>query len=257
MKKSYVAAIGIFVFLYIVPLGIRPIIIPDESRYAEIPREMIASGNWVVPKLDGLRYFEKPVLGYWLNALSIKLFGENAFAVRFPSAMATGFSAFIILLLVRRFSGEFTAAISAALIFLTSFIVYGVGTFNVLDSMLAAFVTASIASFFFAYTSGSSRKKKQGFLLLSGIFCGLAFLTKGFLAFAIPVLVIVPFMIWERRFKALFSIPWIPITAAVLTALPWVILIHLPGPSTMNLFGIIAIYYLRRPFPGHFSFLRR
>jgi 4-amino-4-deoxy-L-arabinose transferase len=236
MRKSYVAAIGIFVFLYILPLGIRPIIIPDESRYAEIPREMVASGNWIVPKLDGLRYFEKPVLGYWLNALSIELFGENAFAVRFPSAMATGLSGFIIFLLVRRFSGEPAAAISAALIFLTSFIVYGVGTFNILDSVLAVFVTASIASFFFAYTAAASRKKKQGFLFLFGIFCGLAFLTKGFLAFAIPVLVIVPFMIWERRFKDLFFISWIPVAGAVLAALPWVVLIHLKEPDFWHFF---------------------
>ena len=90
MKKYYIAIIGIFLLLYILPLGIRPIIIPDESRYAEIPREMIASGDWIVPTLNGLKYFEKPVLGYWLNAVSIKLFGENAFAVRFPSAAATG-----------------------------------------------------------------------------------------------------------------------------------------------------------------------
>ena len=83
MRKSYIVIIGIFLLLYILPLGIRPIIIPDESRYAEIPREMIASGDWIVPRLNGLRYFEKPVMGYWLNALSIKLFGENAFAVRF------------------------------------------------------------------------------------------------------------------------------------------------------------------------------
>ena len=96
MRKSYLAAIGIFVLLYIIPLGIRPIILPDESRYAEIPREMLTSGNWIVPKLNGLRYFEKPVLGYWLNASSIKLFGENAFAARLPSALATGLSAFII-----------------------------------------------------------------------------------------------------------------------------------------------------------------
>jgi 4-amino-4-deoxy-L-arabinose transferase len=235
MKKWYLTAIGIFVFLYIVPLGIRPIIIPDESRYAEIPREMIASGNWIVPKLNGLRYFEKPVLGYWLNALSIELFGEDAFAVRFPSAMATGLSAFIIFLLIRRFSGELIAGISAALIFLTSFIVYGIGTFNILDSILDMFVTASMASFFFAHAAASA-KKKQGFLLLFGIFCGLAFLTKGFLAFAIPVLVIVPFMIWERRFKEFILMSWIPIAGAVLTALPWVILIHLKAPDFWHFF---------------------
>ena len=148
MRKSYIVIIGIFLLLYILPLGIRPIIIPDESRYAEIPREMIASGDWIVPRLNGLRYFEKPVMGYWLNALSIKLFGENAFAVRFPSAAATGLSAFMVFLLIRRFSGGTTAATQAALIFLTSFIVFGIGTFNILDSMLAMFVTASMTSFF-------------------------------------------------------------------------------------------------------------
>ena len=79
-----------FLLIYILPLGFRPLVIPDESRYAEIPREMIATGDWTVPRLNGLRYFEKPVLGYWLNAMSIQSFGENAFAARFPSAMATG-----------------------------------------------------------------------------------------------------------------------------------------------------------------------
>jgi 4-amino-4-deoxy-L-arabinose transferase len=236
MRISYVAVISIFVFLYVVPLGIRPIIIPDETRYAEIPREMIASGDWIVPRLNGLRYFEKPVLGYWLNALSIELFGENAFAVRFPSAIATGLSAFIIFLLVRRFSGEITAAISAALIFLTSFIVYGIGTFNILDSILAVFVTASMASFFFAHTAATSNKKKQGFLLLFGVFCGLAFLTKGFLAFAIPVVAIVPFMVWEGRLKEIFIVPWLPMVAAVLVVMPWAVWVHFKAPDFWHFF---------------------
>ena len=234
MRKSYIVIIGIFLLLYILPLGIRPIIIPDESRYAEIPREMIASDDWIAPRLNGLRYFEKPVMGYWLNALSIKLFGENAFAVRFPSAAATGLSAFMVFLLIRRFSGGTAAATQAALIFLTSFIVFGIGTFNILDSMLAMFVTASMTSFFFAHNADSS--KKNVFLLLFGIFCALAFLTKGFLAFAIPVVAIVPFMIWEGRFKSLFIICRLPIIAAILVVIPWAVMVHFKAPDFWNFF---------------------
>lgn len=168
-RKFKLLILGFFLLFYILPLGFRPIFIPDESRYAEIPREMIASGDWIVPHLDGLRYFEKPVMGYWLNAISIKMFGENAFAVRFPSAMANGLSAFFIFLQVRRFSNRNFLGIVTAVVFLICFEVYGVGTFNVLDSMLAMFVTAAMTSFFFAYTADTSNKKKQGFLFPSVI----------------------------------------------------------------------------------------
>ncbi|MBL7178829.1 MAG: phospholipid carrier-dependent glycosyltransferase [Pseudomonadota bacterium] len=235
-KKINILIISLFLLLYIVPLGVRPIIIPDESRYAEIPREMIASGDWTVPRLNGLKYFEKPVLGYWLNAASIKLFGENAFAVRLPSAIATGFTALMILLLMRRFAEGSSTGIIAAAVFLTCFEVYGVGTFSVLDSILSMFLTGAMASFFFACQTEPFTKKKQGFLFLFGLFCGLAFLTKGFLAFAVPVLAIIPFLIWENRWKELIIILWLPLVAAVLIALPWAVMIHLKEPDYWNFF---------------------
>ena len=159
MKKTSIAVIGIFLLLYIAPLGVRPIIIPDEPRYAEIAREMISSGDWVVPHLNGLRYFEKPVLGYWLNAASIILFGENAFAIRFPSAMAAGISALMIFMLVRRFAGGYSAGIFAGAVYITCLEVFGVGTFSVLDSALSMFVTASMVAFFFAHMEDKRGKK--------------------------------------------------------------------------------------------------
>ena len=125
--------------------------------------------------------------------------------------------------------------ILSALVFLTCMEVFGVGVFSVLDSIFSMFVTAALISFFFAYMEVKS-SKKTGLLVLFGIFCGLAFLTKGFIAFAIPVMVIVPFIIWEGRWKELFRIPWIPIVAAIMILLPWSIMIHLREPDFWNYF---------------------
>lgn len=224
-----------FLLLYVVPLGVRPMFIPDEFRYAEIPREMIVSGDWVVPHLDGLRYFEKPVLGYWLNAVSMIIFGQNAFGVRFPSAAAVGISALLIFVAVRRFGGGSLTGMLASAVFLTFSEVYAIGTFSVLDSVLSMFITASMVSFFFAYAEAISRKK-TGFLALFGAFCGLAFLTKGFIALAVPVVAIVPFMLWEGRWKELFRIAPVTLGTAVLVVLPWGLMIHFREPDFRNYF---------------------
>jgi|GEM_PF-3806075 len=229
------AAIGVFFLIYIVPLGIRPMVIPDETRYAEVPREMVASGDWVVPRLNGLRYFEKPILGYWLNGAAMLLFGENAFAVRFPSAMAVGLSSLLVFLLVRKFEGGHGASVLAAVGLFTSVEVYGVGIFNVLDNLLSLFITAGMVSFFFAHMEAKPRRR-LGFLALFGLSCGLAFLTKGFVAFAVPVVAVVPFMIWERRWKDLFKAPWLPMVVAVLVALPWAVMIHIREPNFWHYF---------------------
>lgn len=236
MKFLYLLLVTVFLFLYIVPLGVRPLLVPDECRYAEISREMVQSGDYVVPHLTGLRYFEKPVLGYWLNAASLKLFGENEFAVRFASAAATGLSALLLLLLVRRFAGGNFAGISAAMIFLTCFEVLGVGVFSVIDSMLGFFITAGMVCFFYAYSTFNMMWRKTAFLVFCGFFWGCAFLTKGFIALVIPVVAIMPFLIWEKNWKAILRAPWVPLIAFVLTVLPWAILIWQREPDFWHYF---------------------
>jgi len=234
-KIAIIACIGLFIAIYIVPLGVRPLIIPDETRYAEISREILETGDWIVPRLNGMQYFEKPILGYWLNTISLYLFGQNAFAVRLPSALAVGFSALAVFLLVCRFSGGIQAGLLAVATFLTSLEVFAVGTFCVLDSVFSLFLTATIVTFYFAWLEKAHRKK-CALLALSGMFCGLAFLIKGFLAFVLPVLIILPFTIWEHKQKELFTLFWIPLITAVIVTLPWSIAIYLREPDFWHYF---------------------
>ena len=234
-KSALIIGIGIFILLYIVPLGVRPMSIPDEFRYAEIPREMLETGNWIVPHLDGLRYFEKPVLGCWLNAIAIAIFGENTFAVRFPSAIAVGLTALLLFVFVRKFSEDDLMALLTAAIFLLSLEVLAIGTFCVLDSVLSLFVTSSIVFFYWAYKEDKASKKNI-LLALAGLSCGLAFLTKGFLALVVPMIVIIPFMFWQGRLKTFLRTIWIPLIVMPLVVVPWSIAIHFREPDFWRYF---------------------
>jgi 4-amino-4-deoxy-L-arabinose transferase len=241
-KWCAIAIVAIFALIYLLPLGLRPLASPDEVRYGAISHEMISSGDWVSPHLNGVRYFEKPPLGLWLNSISMQLLGENAFALRLPVALATGLTALIVFALARRFATPFAAALAAG-IYLTTFLVLGLGTFAVLDAFLALFLTAALAAFYFAIDGAEetddARTGARGrvlYLALCGAACGAAFLVKGFLALAIPVVVAAPYLAARRRFGTLFTSPWIPIAIAVVVVLPWAALIQLREPDFWRYF---------------------
>jgi 4-amino-4-deoxy-L-arabinose transferase len=236
MKRFLLSISCIYIIVYILPLGALPAFISDETRYGEISREMIATGDYIVPRINGLRYFEKPALGYWLNALSIRLFGENAFAIRFPSAVSAGLTAFLVYVTGAIFAGGMTAGFLSATIFLTFIHVFVIGQSSVLDSMFSLFVTASMVAFLFADASMQNRRKRLFYLMVFGGLVGLAFLVKGFIAVVIPIVSIVPFLIWEKRTGDIFRIFWLPITVAVLVCLPWSMAIHLKEPGYWKFF---------------------
>lgn len=236
MRLFLPVLISIYFLVYILPLGVSPAFVPDETRYAEISREMLNSEDYIVPRINGLRYFEKPVLGYWFNSLSIHLFGENSFAIRFPSALSAGLSALMVYILGYMFAGGITAGFFSAAIFLTFMGVFVIGQFSVLDSMFSLFVTAGMIVFRLADTSVCGTRKRFFYLLILGILTGLAFLVKGFLAFVIPIVSIAPFLIWEKRVREILSIPWLPLAAAIAVSLPWALAIHAKEPDYWNFF---------------------
>ncbi|MBN2163858.1 MAG: phospholipid carrier-dependent glycosyltransferase [Pontiellaceae bacterium] len=223
----------LFIIIYLLPLNLRQLGVPDEMRYGEIAREMTASGNYISPRLNGLHYFEKPAGGHILNAVSLKLFGETNFAVRLMPALFAGIAAWALYLLMRRKYSAETAALGT-LILLTCAEFMGIGTYSVLDSIVTGFITLTLCFFYPAVeTRGLAR---VGWLILAGLAAGGAFLIKGFIAFAVPVVVIVPYLLLRKRWKDLLILPWIPLISAVIISLPWSLAIAEQEPDFWRYF---------------------
>ncbi|HVN36601.1 MAG TPA: phospholipid carrier-dependent glycosyltransferase [Myxococcota bacterium] len=219
MKRARLLLLGAYVAVYLLPLGVRPLFVPDEYRYAEIPREMLAGGDWVVPRLAGFRYFEKPVLSYWVSAGSLALLGENAFGLRLPSALAAGLCAWLTAFVVRRAGEDARASLLAAGVLLTSGLFFGVATYKTLDSIFTLGVTASLVCAFLA-GEGDGRRR-LALWALAGAAAGAAFLTKGLLGFALPAIVLAPYLTWERRWRDALRHSWIAPVTAIGVVLPW------------------------------------
>lgn len=230
-----------FIVAYIIQLGVMPLVSPDEPRYAEIPREMIASGNWTIPQFNGIDYFQKPVMGYWFTAISELIFGYNNFAVRFPSALCTGLTALLIYFFVRKFLKDKVIAFFSVLIFLSFGMVLGIGSYAVIDAQTSFFLAGSLIAFYFAYQSKQVTERFV-FLVLCGFSAGLCFMIKGFLAFAVLSVAVIPFLIWEKQWKKLFTMPWIPAFSAIAICVPWGIKIWEKSPDFWPYFIIVEHY---------------
>ncbi|QTF09713.1 lipid IV(A) 4-amino-4-deoxy-L-arabinosyltransferase [Brenneria izadpanahii] len=227
--------LALLILYYLVPLEFRSLWQPDETRYAEISREMLQNGNWVTPRFFDLRYFEKPVAGYWINNVGQWLFGHNNFAVRIGSVFSTILSALLVYWLGRRVYADRAVALTAVVMMLTSLLVYGVGTYSVLDPMLLLWLTAAMCSYWFAAGAAGVKQRVAGYLLL-GLACGMGFMTKGFLALAVPVLVIAPWAIWRRRFRELLVYGPLAVLSAALLSAPWALAVHLQQPDFWRYF---------------------
>ena len=223
-----------FCLAFLLPLGSHGLWIPDETRYAQISQEMLLSGNWASPHFMGLRYFEKPAAGYWLIAIGQAVFGENLFGVRIASVLSTGLSVVLTYLIARRLWNDPRKSFACALFYMSFGLVAGQAGYANLDPQFTLWVNLSLVSLWFAIHS-TGRERLLSWVLL-GFACGMGFMTKGFLAWLLPTLIALPYMVWQKRLRELLKYGPLAVVVAIAVCLPWVAAVHAREPDFWSFF---------------------
>jgi 4-amino-4-deoxy-L-arabinose transferase-like glycosyltransferase len=227
-RWTYLGLAAFIVVVWFATLPLRPLFNPDEGRYAEIPREILSGGDWVIPHLNGLAYIEKPPLQYWATALSLRVFGQGEFGARFYTALCALGTLLVVWWVARRL-WSLAAAWRAAAVLCSMGLFLVLGQLLTLDMSLTLYMTLALAGFLLAQAEGGpadqaadGRSRERRWMLIAWIATALGVLTKGLVAAAIPVAVLVLYSLFARDFSSwrrlhaslglplflLISIPW-------------------------------------------------
>jgi len=227
----------IYALLWFGTLNYRHLIPSDEGRYAEIAREMLVTGDWVTPRYNGYKYFEKPPLQAWATAATFQVFGIGEWQARLWTAL-TGF----ITILIVGFTGtriyNARAGWLASVVLASSPMWIISGHLNSLDMGLSSFLVAALCSLLLAQTS-HNQNSCRNWMWACWAFMALATLSKGVIGAAIPAMVFIVYSmstwdwkIWSRLRLFSGSILFLAITA------PWFVLVAQRNPEFLEFFFI-------------------
>lgn len=231
LRRTRWLLLFVFAVVWFGSLDYRRLIDPDEGRYAEIAREMVASGDWLTPRLNDLKYFEKPPLQYWATAAAYVAFGEHHWTARLWSAL-TGFLGILLTIFaVGRLFNPVTGWIAGTV--LASSLAWNlVGHINTLDMGVSAFLAAAVFALCLAQrdeaTPAESRRQQDG----AWVLLALATLSKGLIGIVLPAATVVIYALWQHDLGLVFRIrPWRGLAILLLITAPWFIAVSLANPE--------------------------
>ncbi|WP_193164298.1 ArnT family glycosyltransferase [Microbulbifer hainanensis] len=229
---------ALLVIIWFLGLGHRDLIEPDEARYAEIPREMVQTGDWITPRLNDLKYFEKPALQYWLTAINYKLFGHSNATARLWIALASlACAAFIGFLGLRLYGaevGRYGFFLSAS-----TLLFCGSGHYLTLDMSLAFFMTLGVGFPILALSDKENPRRSRNFMLAGWAALACAVLTKGLVGAVLPGGALFFYILWQRDWKLLKELHIVKgVLLFLLICAPWFIVVSKANPEFAHFFFI-------------------
>jgi 4-amino-4-deoxy-L-arabinose transferase-like glycosyltransferase len=237
-RRALLAVLLVFAFAWFGTLDHRALVKADEGRYGEIPREMVASGDWLTPRLNGFKYFEKPPLQYWATAAAYKLFGVGDWQTRLWTALTGFLGVLFTWFAARRLFGA-TSALYASAVLAGSLFYAGAGGFVTLDMGVAFFLSAVIFSFLLAQAEGTSAAARRGWMLAAWSAMALAVLSKGLIGIVLPAgaLGLYVLLRWDWRLVARLHLGK-GLALMLLIAAPWFVAASLANPEFAHFFFV-------------------
>ena len=220
-----------FCAVWFYALGARTLVPSDEGRYAEMGREMVTTNDWITPRLNGIKYFEKPPLQAWMNALTFKVFGLGEWQARLWTGVCGLLGIALVALAGLRLYGG-AVGFTAAAVLASSFLWAAMGHFNSLDMGLAGVMTLSLCGLLIAQRDEAGAAGRRNWMLACWGGMALAVLSKGLIGIALPGAVLIIYTVLARDWaiwRRLHLLPGLLLFFAI-TA-PWFVLVSLRNPE--------------------------
>jgi 4-amino-4-deoxy-L-arabinose transferase-like glycosyltransferase len=217
----------------------RPLMLPDEGRYVGVAWEMLRSGDWLTPTLNGLPYFHKPPLFYWITAGSLSLFGINEWAARAAPILGAALGAVSMYLFARRWWDERAARLTLLALLVQPLYFLG-GQFANLDMLVAGCITATIVLLADAAMCIEWKFPYRKALASAYAMAAIGILAKGLIGLVIPALVVGSWVILLRRWRVLAALLWWPgMVIFVLLAAPWFVVMQWRFADFLDYFFVV------------------
>jgi 4-amino-4-deoxy-L-arabinose transferase-like glycosyltransferase len=237
-RRAQWIALAVFAGLWFCNLGYRHLVRPDEGRYAEIPREMVASGDWLTPRLNGLKYFEKPALQYWATATAFRALGTSEWTARLWPGLTGFFGVLLAFYAGNRLFGPPVGHYGAAVL-ASSALYLLLGHMLTLDMGLTFFMSASVFAVALAQRDSSGAKERRGWMWVAWGAAALAVLSKGLVGVVLPAGAVALYILIGRDWKLLSRLHLFSGGALFLAlAAPWFVAVSLANPEFFRFFFI-------------------